>query len=95
MTEEDVVIRLFAQSLTLDARDWYKELAANSIDGWTTFHDRFIDKWSHKKDNAFLLKSFSLIKKDENESMEEFNSHFMKTYLIRFHILLDLIWLVL
>lgn len=39
-----------------------------------------MDKWSHKKDNAFLLKSFSLIKKDENESMEEFNSHFTKAY---------------
>jgi hypothetical protein len=39
-----------------------------------------MDKWSHKQDNAFLLKSFSLIKKDENKSMEEFNSHFMKAY---------------
>jgi hypothetical protein len=80
VTEEDVVMRLFAQSLTLDARDWYKALAVNSIDGWNTFHDRFMDKWSHKQDNAFLLKSFSLIKKDENESMEEFNSRFMNTY---------------
>jgi hypothetical protein len=80
VTEEDVVMRLFAQSLTLDARDWYKALAANNIDGWNTFHDRFMDKWSHKQDNAFLLKSFSLIKKDEDESMEEFNSRFMNTY---------------
>ena len=39
-----------------------------------------MDKWSHKQDNAFLLKSFSLIKKDENKSMEEFNSRFMKAY---------------
>jgi hypothetical protein len=39
-----------------------------------------MDKWSHKQDNAFLLKSFSLIKKNENESMEEFNSRFMKSY---------------
>jgi hypothetical protein len=37
-------------------------------------------KWSHKQDNAFLLKSFSLIKRNENESMEEFNSRFMKSY---------------
>jgi hypothetical protein len=34
VTEEDVVMRLFAQ-----ARDWYKALAVNSIDGWNTFHD--------------------------------------------------------
>ena len=39
VTEEDVVMRPFAQSVTLDARDRYKALAANSIDGWTTFHD--------------------------------------------------------
>jgi hypothetical protein len=64
----------------LDARDWYKALAVNSIDGWNTFHDRFMDKWSHKQDNVFLLKSVSFIKKDENESMEEFNSRFMKAY---------------
>jgi hypothetical protein len=80
VTEEDVVMRIFVQSLTLDARDWYKALAVNSIDGWITFHDRFMDKWSHKQVNAFLLKSFSLIKKDENKSMEEFNSRFMKAY---------------
>jgi hypothetical protein len=66
--------------LTLDARDWYKALAANSINGWITFHDRFMEKWSHKQDNAFLLQSFSFIKKNENESMEEFNSRFMKSY---------------
>jgi hypothetical protein len=80
VTEEDVVMRLFAQILTSDARYWYKALAVNSIDGWNTFHDRFMDKWSHKKDTAFLLKSFSLIKKNENKSMEEFNSRFMKAY---------------
>jgi hypothetical protein len=80
VTEEDMVMRIFAPSLTLDARDWYKVLAVNNIDGWNTFHDRFMDKWSHKPDNAFLLKSFSLIKKDENKSMEEFNSRFMKAY---------------
>jgi hypothetical protein len=27
VTEEDVIMRLFAQPLTLDARDWYKALA--------------------------------------------------------------------
>jgi hypothetical protein len=80
VTEKDVVMRLFAQSLTLDARDWYKALAANSIDGWTTF---MTDSWTNGLTNRtmlFLLKSFSLIKKDENESMEEFNSRFMKAY---------------
>jgi hypothetical protein len=71
VTEEDVVMRLFAHSLTLDARDWNKALATNNISGWITFHDRFMDKWSHKQDNALLLKSFSLIKKNENESMKE------------------------
>jgi hypothetical protein len=48
VTEEYVVMRLFVESLTLDARDWYKALATNSIDGWTTFHDTLMDKWSHK-----------------------------------------------
>jgi hypothetical protein len=46
VTKEDVDMKLFAQSLTLDARDPYKALATNSINGWITFHDRFMDKWS-------------------------------------------------
>jgi len=80
LTEEDVVMRIFSPSLTLDARDCYKVLAVNGIDGWNDFHDIFMEKLSHKQDNAFPLKYFSLIKKYEDKSMEEFNSRFMKDY---------------
>jgi hypothetical protein len=58
VTKEDVVMKLFAQSLTLDARDLYKGLATNSINGWITFHDRFMDKWSRNRAMLFSLSLF-------------------------------------
>lgn len=57
VTEEDVVMRLFAQSLTLDARDWYKVLAVNNIDGILFM----IDSWTNgltKRTMLFFLNLF-------------------------------------
>jgi len=40
---EDVVMKLFVQTLEGDAHAWYKSLQAGSIDGWDLFQKKFIE----------------------------------------------------
>jgi hypothetical protein len=52
---EDVVMKMFVQTLEGDARTWYKSLPVASIDGWDSFKCKFTEKWGHKQDNSFLI----------------------------------------
>jgi hypothetical protein len=79
---EDVVMRMFVQTLEGDARIWYKSLPDASIDGWDSFQEKFTERWVDKHDNSFLLKAFSNIKRNENETVPEFNTRFSKTDLM-------------
>jgi hypothetical protein len=45
---EDVVMKMFVQTLEGDARTWYKSLPDASIDGWDSFQCKFMKKWGHK-----------------------------------------------
>jgi hypothetical protein len=77
---EDVVMRMFVQILKGDGQACYKLLPAGSIDGWDVFQDKFTERWDDKQDTAFLLKTFSTIKKEENEIVFEFNTRYSKAY---------------
>jgi hypothetical protein len=77
---EDVVMRMFVQTLEGDAQVWYKSLPDASIDGWDSFQEKFTERWVDKQDNSFLLKAFANLKKNENETVTEFNAHFSKAY---------------
>ena len=85
---------MFVQALEGYARIWYKSLHDASIDGWDLFQEKFTKRWEDKKDNSLLLRAFSNIKRNENETVTEFNSCFSKTF-IEFLLLLGLmtLWL--
>lgn len=38
---EDVVMKLFVQSLKEDAKDWYRRLPDNSVSSWEDFEKCF------------------------------------------------------
>jgi hypothetical protein len=80
MEREDVVMRMFVQTLEGDAQEWCKSLPIGSIDEWDVFQDKFMEIWVNKQDITFLLKTFSIIKKKENEIIYELNTHFSKAY---------------
>jgi hypothetical protein len=44
------------------------------------FQEKFTERWAEKHDNFFLLNAFDNIKKNENETVIEFNSRFSKAY---------------
>jgi hypothetical protein len=77
---EDLVMKMFMQTLEGDARTCYKSLPAACIDGWGSFKCKFTEKWGYKKDNSFLLEFIS-IRKDKNEIVSEFNNRFSKVYM--------------
>ena len=45
---EDVKIRFFAQSLSREAKKWYKDLPAGSIRNFAAFQTSFLDRWDDK-----------------------------------------------
>ena len=45
---EDVKMRLFPQSLSREAKKWYKYLPARSIPNFADFHTAFLERWDDK-----------------------------------------------
>jgi hypothetical protein len=66
---EDIVMKMFMQTLEGDARAWYKSLPIASINGWDSFKKKFTEKWGHKQDSTFMLAKFTSIHKNENETV--------------------------
>ena len=44
LVDEDVKLRLFAQSFTGEVRKWFKALTPGSIHNWNEFEDNFLRK---------------------------------------------------
>ena len=53
--EEDVQMRLFTQTLTGDAKKWFKAFPANHIADLANFQRLFIDRWEKKKNPLQIL----------------------------------------
>jgi hypothetical protein len=86
---EDVVMKMFMQTLEGDTRAWYKALPVGSINGWDSFQRKFTERWVDKQDNSYLLDAFSSIRKEENETVSEFNTNFQR-FITGFLIMLGL-----
>jgi hypothetical protein len=59
-----------------DALDWYAYMPDNKFKTLKDLTDAFIEKWGEKKDHHQLLAALNLVKKNENETMDEFNKRF-------------------
>ena len=75
---EDLYMIALKTSLEGDARGWFDTLPAGSIDGNDNFTKKFIEDWSSKPDNRFILNQSFEVKKKENETIHEFNVRFDK-----------------
>lgn len=73
---EDVVLKLFVQSLVEDARDWFKRLPDRCIDTWDSFERYFKEQFGDMPNASFMLNEFNTIRKNYNESTAEFNMRF-------------------
>ena len=66
-------MKLFALSLEEDASDWYINLVDYSYKYWDSFRKGFMEIFSENAKPRFLLNALQSIKRNENETMEEFN----------------------
>lgn len=75
---EDMNMKLFVQSLTKDAREWFKRLLELSIIGRKDIEYCFKEQYGDKKNPSYILSEFNNIKKLPNESIIDFNTRFQK-----------------
>jgi hypothetical protein len=73
---EDVKMKLFVLSLEDDASDWYEDKPDNTFKTLKELIDAFTEKWGEKRDHRHLLAALNTMKKNENETMDEFNKRF-------------------
>jgi hypothetical protein len=73
---EDVKMKLFVLSLEDDASDWYEDKPDNTFKTLKDLIDVFTEKWGEKRDHRHLLAALNTMKKNENETMDEFNKRF-------------------
>ena len=60
---EDVKMWLFAQSLSTEAKNWYKYLPDGSIRNFAAFQTTFLDRWDDKQSPLQVQSQYNNIKK--------------------------------
>jgi hypothetical protein len=77
---EDVQMRLFAQSLRDNVKEWFRGLAAASINTIEGFFALFRDRWEEKKNSVQMLTSYNQLKRGHDESIKNFSFRFNTVY---------------
>jgi hypothetical protein len=78
--EVDVQMRLFSQSLTGDAKKWFKALPAASIPDLVAFQRSFLDRWEVNKNPLQILSEYENIKRNQGETVQDYCTHFNNLY---------------
>jgi hypothetical protein len=77
---EDLVMKLFSASLDGEARRWYDDLPAASIDSMEHFEKVFLAKWTvEMEDIQSLLKELEDVKQAESEIVRDYCARFRKS----------------
>ena len=78
--DDDVKMRLFAQSLSREENKWFKNLLSRSILTFEVFQNSFLERWDDNKSPSQILSQYNNLKKGNFESFHEFYSRFMRVY---------------
>ena len=73
-------MRLFVQSIDGEARKWFRELAPRSIANIEALEDAFLKHRGDKKDLLYYHTEFGNLKRDNGESLPDFNKRFNRMY---------------
>jgi hypothetical protein len=77
---EDLVMKLFSASLDGEARKWYDDLPAASIDSMEHFEKVFLARWTMEmEDIQSLLKELEDVKQAESEIVRDYCARFWKS----------------
>jgi len=80
ISEDDVWMRVFFQSLDEEARKWFRELAPRSISDIEALYDAFLKHWMDKKDPLYYHTKFGNLKRTNGELLSDFNKRFNCMY---------------
>lgn len=76
ISEADVWMRVFFQSLDGEARKWFRELTLRSITDIEALDDAFLKHWGDKKDLLYYHTEFGNLKRENGELLSDFNKRF-------------------
>ena len=80
ISEDDVWMRVFVQSLDGEARKWFRELSPRSIADIEALDDTSIKHWGDKKDLLYYHTKFGNLKRENGEILSNFNKRFNRMY---------------
>jgi hypothetical protein len=80
ISEDDVWMRVFIQSLDGEARKWFRELTPRSIADIEALDDAFLNHWGYKKDLLYYHTEFGNIKRENGKLLSDFNKRFNHMY---------------
>jgi len=80
ISEDDVWMRVFIQSLDGEARKWFKELSPRSIEDIKALDDAFLKHWGDKKDLLYYHAEFGNLKRENRELLSDFNKRLNRMY---------------
>jgi hypothetical protein len=78
--DEDVKLRLFAQTFIGEVRKWFKALRAGSIHSWVEFEDSFLRKWGNRTNPVQALTEYNNLRRAPDETVQNFSKRFNKVY---------------
>jgi hypothetical protein len=74
--EEDVKMTVFVYSLEGDVVEWFTDFDPANFSTLDSILDEFRKRWGDQKEHRFQLASLTSSHKNENETVEEFNTKF-------------------
>ena len=80
ISENDVWMRVFVQNLDGEARKWFRELPPGSIVDIKALDEAFLKHWGDKKDLLYYHTEFGNPKRENGESLPDFNKRFDRMY---------------
>lgn len=80
ISENDVWMRVFFQSLDGETRKWFREMTPRSIPYIEALHDVFLKHRGDKKDLLYYHTEFGSLKREHGDSLLEFNKRFNRMY---------------
>jgi len=73
-------MRTIAQSFLGDVKKWFRSITANSINSSQRLIELFLARWQEKKNPLQILAEYNSMKRNPNETIQEFTSRFNTVY---------------
>jgi len=78
--EEDVTMRLFAQTFDGEVRKWFRGLTARSIPTLDDLQKQFVDRWEIRKDPLQINAEYNNLKRNPGETVQDYIIRFNSVY---------------